>query len=102
MTAHVLFPAVDDKPPTFSKIWLQDILREKLHYKGLVISDDLNMAGAACFGDPVARAKMALNAGCDLLLCCNNKAALYDTLDNHTQLTQLTASFERIMQCSIR
>lgn len=70
MTAHVRYPQVAPEPATFSPVWLQHILREQLHFRGLIISDDLTMAGANDYGDPEQRTRQALTAGCDLALLC--------------------------------
>lgn len=73
MTAHVAFPDVDDKPVSFSSEWLESILRKKIGFSGLVISDDLSMKGADKLGGYQSRAYTALNAGCDAILICNQR-----------------------------
>ena len=72
MPAHIVFECLDVRPAGFSHRWIIDILRGELGFQGIVFSDDLDMAAAATGGDHVDRAYAALEAGCDLVLVCND------------------------------
>lgn len=76
MMAHVCYPAVDHQPAGFSPTWITDELRRKLGFRGLVVSDDLDMLGAAPAGNLADRLTLAFEAGCDLALVCKPESAL--------------------------
>jgi beta-N-acetylhexosaminidase len=91
MPAHVIYPQCDAEPAGYSKYWLQEVLRGKLGFDGLIFSDDLSMAGASAIGGPPERARAALAAGCDMVLLCNNPEGQKQLLESLGDL-QLKAS----------
>ncbi|MGJ8513413.1 beta-N-acetylhexosaminidase [Carnimonas bestiolae] len=81
MPSHVRYPAFDPNPTGFSAAWL-DYLRNTLGFSGAILSDDLSMHGASFAGGPVERAQLALQAGCDAVLVCNDRDAARAVLDS--------------------
>ena len=96
MPAHVVYPKVDGRSAGFSPRWLKDILRGQLGFTGAVFSDDLSMAGARQIdGQQISYAEaasLALDAGCDLVLLCNQSLDSGAAVDD--LLAGLTRSFE--------
>jgi beta-N-acetylhexosaminidase len=85
MPAHVIYPKVDARPAGFSAKWLNEILRGQMGFGGAIFSDDLSMAGARLIdGRQVSyteAAVAALNAGCDMVLLCNQSVGSGEPVD---------------------
>ena len=109
MPAHVIYPKVDSRPAGFSEKWLTYILRGKLGFGGAIFSDDLSMAGARIIdGKQVSytqAAVIALNAGCDMVLLCNQSVddgkAVDELLDGMTEAL-LKGSWEALESSELR
>jgi beta-N-acetylhexosaminidase len=111
MTAHVINANVDPKyPATLSSLFLQNILRNQLGYKGIIVSDDMQMGAITKnygFEDALVR---SINAGCDLLGLSNNNDSYDENIaskainaifkavkDGRISEDKIDASYERIM-----
>lgn len=82
MPAHVIYPKICAHPAGFSRIWLQELLRKKLSFDGVIFSDDLGMEGATVAGNFRDRTDAALSAGCDMVLVCNKPEAAIEVRDH--------------------
>ena len=73
MLAHVIYREIDDMPAGFSKLWIERELRSRLGFGGAAFCDDLSMKATSAYGSMRRRAKRALEAGCDMVLVCNDR-----------------------------
>jgi len=96
MVAHVIYEQVDPNLAGFSPFWLQEVLRKRLKFQGVIFSDDLEMEGASVVGDIADRAEAAINAGCDMVLVCKQFDAVVSVLERlknwHNPTSQLRLS----------
>ena len=102
MAAHVVYPRIDPHPASLSHRWITGVLRGELGFHGCVFADDLSMAGAAAFGDVLARARLSLAAGCDVLPICNDRKAVLAVLDHFKPAAMNPASQARIVRMRAR
>lgn len=87
MTAHILFQKVDPAyPVTFSEKFLKKMLRKEMGFKGLIVTDDLNMGAAANHYTPEERITLAINAGVDILLIRAEHSETIDFLETFRAL----------------
>jgi beta-N-acetylhexosaminidase len=79
MVAHAAYPAAtgDNLPASLSRKWMQDVLRKKIGYRGLIISDDLEMGGVLSTGAIEDVAVETLRAGADMFLVCHNQELVW-------------------------
>ncbi len=75
MVAHIVFSETDPLPASFSPYWIKEQLRRALGFDGAVLCDDLSMQATENMGSMPKRARLALEAGCDMVLICNNRPA---------------------------
>ena len=96
MTAHILFPEVDERITTFSKIWIKQILKEQMKFEGMIFSDDLSMEGTSEFKSFYDKTKNAIISGCEMILICNNREGAKDALkyfeENNIEASEKTFS----------
>lgn len=76
MAAHALYPKADAKLASVSRYWLTEVLRRKLDYEGLVLSDDMEMGGLLSQTGIEEASIAALLAGTDLLEVCRDPALI--------------------------
>ena len=96
MMAHVMYDQVDSCAAGYSSYWIETVLREKLEFEGIVFSDDLSMSGADSVGGYAQRAHSSLEAGCDILLVCNNFEGADEVLDSLKDYSNPTAQMRMI------
>ena len=102
MTAHILYEKIDDmNVATFSKKIIKEIIRKKMKFNGILISDDISMN--ALKYDLITNAKKSLSSGCNLVLyCAGNERETYKLIkevpyiDKYT--TKKTSQFYKFLR----
>jgi beta-N-acetylhexosaminidase len=81
MLAHIIYQRIDPMPAGFSDYWVQRELRSRLGFGGAVFCDDLSMKATRGYGSMATRARLALDAGCDMILVCNDRDAAQQAVE---------------------
>jgi beta-N-acetylhexosaminidase len=97
MVAHAGYPAVtgNGTPASISKKWMTDILRKKIAYKGLILSDDLEMQGVLKMGSIEEISVQTMQAGADMFLICHKEDLVWRAYEAVLQLAERDKRFER-------
>lgn len=82
MLAHIVYREIDAMPAGFSEYWIQRELRKRLGFGGAVFCDDLTMKATSSYGRMPERARLSLDAGCDMILVCNDRDAAHEAVDS--------------------
>jgi len=99
MVSHAAYPLTADpgRPATVSKFWMQTLLRKRIGYRGLVVSDDLEMGGVAKFM-PIADAAVAtMRLGADLALICHHPEPILEVYEALVRESERSAAFRKIL-----
>jgi beta-N-acetylhexosaminidase len=81
MLAHIVYREIDSMPAGFSEYWIQRELRSRLGFGGAVFCDDLSMKATSKYGSMGERARLSLEAGCDMILVCNDRDAAHHAVN---------------------
>jgi len=97
MVAHAAYPAVTKSgiPASLSSKWMSEILRKKIGYSGLVVSDDLEMGGVQAAAPIDEAAVETLRAGADMFLVCHNEAHVWRTYEAVVREAERDPKFAR-------
>lgn len=99
MTAHVMYPALDRAvPATLSRKILHDLLRKRLHFRGAVVSDALEMKAVADRYAIGEAAVLSVAAGCDVVLVCRGEREQGEAIDRLAREATDRPAFRRAVE----
>ena len=97
MTAHIVYDRLDpDHPASASSTIIREIIRGEIGFAGFLLSDDLDMAALAGYGDAAARAAACIAAGCDAALYCAGELRIMEKIA--ASVPELSAGARKILQ----
>jgi beta-N-acetylhexosaminidase len=99
MVGHIAYSKItgDRAPASLSKKWITDVLRAKIHYRGLVVSDDLDMGGVLNCLPVEEAAQSALKAGCDMFLVCQKEESVLRAYDAVYKCAERDSAFAKML-----
>ena len=99
MVAHAAYPEVtgDQTPASLSKKWMSDILRKKIGYRGLIITDDLDMGGVLAAASIEDAAVETLRAGADMFLVCQKEESVWRAFEAVYKQAESDGKFARLV-----
>jgi len=97
MVAHAAYPALtgDNTPASLSRKWIIDILRKRIGYKGLILTDDLEMQGVLKMGTIEEVSVQTMQAGADMFLICHKEDLVWRAYEAILQLAERDKKFDR-------
>jgi beta-N-acetylhexosaminidase len=105
MVNHAAYPKIEkpSRPASLSRFWIEDVLRQKLRYRGLVISDDMEMGGVLNHASAESAAIEAIAAGTDLLEICHRADRVLATHEALLREAERSPAFARaVHKASLR
>jgi beta-N-acetylhexosaminidase len=104
MVAHAAYPQVthDQTPASLSKVWITDILRKRIGYHNLIVSDDLEMGGVLAAAPAGQAAVEHIRAGGDLLLICHHEHYVSQVYEELVRTTESDPKFARRVEEAAR
>jgi beta-N-acetylhexosaminidase len=100
MVAHAAYPQVtgDSSPASLSSKWMHDILRKKIGYRGLIITDDLDMGGVLAAASIEDAAVETLRAGADMFLICQKEESIRRAFEAVLKQAESDKKFARLVE----
>jgi beta-N-acetylhexosaminidase len=105
MVAHAAYPEIgsESTPASLSELWIRAILRKRIGYQNLIVSDDLEMGGVLAAATIGEAAVQTICAGCDLCLVCHREDRVREVYEELTRAAERGRTFaERVAQAATR
>ncbi len=104
MVNHAAYPLTRDKkrPASVSEFWVSDVLKKRIGYRGIVVTDDLEMGGVANFMPMGEAAVAAVRVGSDLLLVCHHPEPILNVFESLMREGERSPGFQKLLLARAR